>query len=115
MLQSYIFYIGIENSGVNEFDLVLSLCISVFTFVYNLQKLRRESAFHGMPFSEYALSVLQLGLLLSLSFCHYRCAECTRVCFFDYPFTKRVHNSFLFCSVCFFMYCVCILTFRGSL
>ena len=65
LLQFYIFYIGrITDIGVNESDLVLSICISCFVFVYNLYKLKRESHFHGMPFAEYALSVLQLGTLI---------------------------------------------------
>ena len=49
--------------GVNSFDLFVSLGISLFNLCFHLYKLRREARFHGMSFVDYAISVLQLGML----------------------------------------------------
>ena len=67
LLQSYMALYNIN--GVNESDLMISLSISFFNLVYNLYNLKKQAKFHGMAFVEYAISVLQLGVLLFVLFC----------------------------------------------
>ena len=60
ILQLYIFVFS-GSDYVNIRSLTLSICISAFSFGYNLWKLWRESRIHGMTIAEYALSLLQLS------------------------------------------------------
>ena len=64
MLQLYIFInfnLRNKNSGIDANDLYLSLTISFVNLLINSYTFWDEASLHGMSFSEYALSVLQLA------------------------------------------------------
>ena len=66
-MQSYIFlqltynYGTQNNYGITLEDLYMSLSVSVLNLMINFWEFNREAKLHGMMFSEYALTVLQLA------------------------------------------------------
>eukprot|EP01083_Nonionella_stella_P083305 230297_1 len=64
VLQLYIFINlklkGVE-SGIDPNDLYMSLAVSVLNLCINFHRFKSEANLHGMSWSEYALSVLQLA------------------------------------------------------
>ena len=63
ILQIYMF---IFESRVSTSDLTISLTFSLFSLIYNCFKLRKEAKYHGMTFTSYAISVLQLGMFIMI-------------------------------------------------